>query len=479
MVLKLNYTRILVFTLVIFSVFFTFNNDVTAKENKELPKLYFEGEVDKLKTKKEEIKIDVKYESENINFTSYASIKLQGTSSLAYEKKNYTIKFYEDENLENKLKVDFGWGMQNKYCLKANWIDKTHSRNVVSAKLVGQMQRKYNLFNDSPNNGAIDGFPIEIYLNGEFLGLYTMNIPKDAWMFNMDENNKNHLVFSGEGYFDANLFKNEATFETWEIEVGEESDESLDKLNRLINFVKNSSDEEFKNNFNKYFDLDSVLNYYAMVEFAELGDNIAKNMLLVTYDGNIWYTSLYDLDTSWGTEFHGKSTLDYTKTLLPTGSRFWNKMRRNFPNELADRYFELRKSIFSKENIMKEFYNFKNSIPQSSWRRENKRWDAIPGYDINQINNFIDIRINYTDKLFTDMYTNNYSVAGVCIKNNDGSVTTKLINLREDVMLKNGDSYTFKENGKHTFSYTDFTGNDRYLEVEVVGVRNNIIKNNY
>ena len=77
------------------------------------------------------------------------------------------------------------------------------------------------------------------------------------------------------------------------------------------------------------------------------------------------------------------------------------------------------------------------------------------------------------------MYTNNYSVAGVCIKNNDGSVTAKLINLREDIILKDGDSYTFKENGKHTFGYTDFMGNDRYLEVEVIGVRNNIMRNNY
>ena len=30
------------------------------------------------------------------------------------------------------------------------------------------------------------------YLNDEFLGIYTMNIPKDAWMFNMDEDNEKH-----------------------------------------------------------------------------------------------------------------------------------------------------------------------------------------------------------------------------------------------------------------------------------------------
>ena len=108
------------------------------------------------------------------------------------------INSRKDSSFEEKLKIDFGWGKQNKYCLKANWIDKTHSRNVVTAKIAGKVQKKYNLFNDSPNNGAIDGFPIEVYLNDEFLGLYTMNIPKDAWMFNMDEDNEKHTVVVGD-----------------------------------------------------------------------------------------------------------------------------------------------------------------------------------------------------------------------------------------------------------------------------------------
>ena len=65
----------------------------------------------------------------------YATIKIQGTSSLAYAKKNYTIKFFDDPDHEVKSAVDVGWGSENEYCLKANWIDKTHCRNVVTAKL--------------------------------------------------------------------------------------------------------------------------------------------------------------------------------------------------------------------------------------------------------------------------------------------------------------------------------------------------------
>ncbi|MBQ8267381.1 MAG: CotH kinase family protein, partial [Clostridia bacterium] len=155
------------------------------------PKLYLSGDMSKITdpaqtSKKIECNIDYEYRSSDDNFNGAATIKIQGSSSTKYAKKNYTINFYEDSSYSSKMKIDVGFGAQSKYCLKANWVDKTHSRNVVTAKLAGEMQAKYGLFESAPNNGAIDGFPVEVYINGEFHGLYTMNIPKDEWMFNMD-----------------------------------------------------------------------------------------------------------------------------------------------------------------------------------------------------------------------------------------------------------------------------------------------------
>lgn len=381
------------------------DKDIVKNNYIELPKLYFEGPVDELTTKKEERTISVKYESLDINFNSYASIKLQGSSSLNYEKKNYNIKFYKDPELTEKLNVNLGWGEENKYCLKANWIDKTHARNIVTAKLTSSIQKKYNLLTNTPNYGEIDGFPIEIYLNKEFLGLYTLNIPKDDWMFNMDPDNENHLVFSGAGWNPTNFFQEEANFSDWEIEVGEENDESLIKLNRLFNFIINSSDEEFKSKINEYLNLDSVLNYYVMTQYAELYDNMSKNMLLVTYDGKIWYTTLYDLDTSWGTSWDGKETLDHTAYIGPGDNNLFKRIEKNFSNELADRYFELRNSILTEENVMSEFIKFTNSIPTEVYEKESARWNNIPGYDIQQINEFLKKRTPILDEKFSKMYT--------------------------------------------------------------------------
>lgn len=111
------------------------------------------------------------------------SVKWQGSSSLSYDKKNYTIKF------DNAFEAATGWGEQKKYCLKANYIDHSHARNIVNAKLWGQIVKsRENVparLKNLVNGGAIDGFPCIIMLNGEFHGLYTWNIPKDGWMLGM------------------------------------------------------------------------------------------------------------------------------------------------------------------------------------------------------------------------------------------------------------------------------------------------------
>ncbi len=375
------------------------------------PKLYFTGDMSKITdpaqtSKKIECDIDFEYRSRSQIVNGAAKIKIQGTSSTQYAKKNYTINFYEDSTYGNKKKIDVGWGEQSKYCLKANWIDKTHSRNVVTAKLGAQMQAKYGLFDVAPHNGTVDGFPVEIYINGEFHGLYTMNIPKDEWMFGMDKNNPNHIVICGENWNDPVLFKSIPTdLKDWTVEAGPEDDATLQKVQRLVDFVMNSSDDEFKANLDQYLNFDSTINYYIMMNCAWLSDNAGKNMLLATYDGNVWYPTLYDLDTSWGTHWRGTSLYNYSSGVINgSNSLLWQRIEKLYKEEIAARYFELRKDVLSKENIMAEFNSFKASIPQEVLDRETAKWNTaehpIPGYDISQIEEYINIVFPRLDNRF-------------------------------------------------------------------------------
>lgn len=368
-------------------------------EESKIPKLHFEGDISGMKEKTDTRDISFVYENGKDTVSGFAEIKPQGTSSLAYDKKNFTIKFYEDAEHADKLKLDVGWGEQYKYCLKANWVDRTHSRNVVTAKLASQVWQKYGLLTQAPKNGLVDGFPIEIYNNGEFYGIYTFNIPKDAWQFNMDEDNPDHIVVGGETYNPTNLFQELPDFGSWEVEVGEANDATLEKLTRMFDFVINSTDEEFRANFEDYLDLDAALNYYIMVDYCHLADNHGQNMLMATYDGMKWYLSLYDLDTSWGVRWNGGGLHRYDEELLDMSrNQLFARMEQCFGQELSDRYFELRETILNKDHVMKEFETFEAQIPTMSFIRETLRWGKglikkpadIPGHDVSQIAEYID-----------------------------------------------------------------------------------------
>lgn len=377
-------------------------------KNNDIPKVYFEGDISYMHTKEDERKILLKYRSSDLNFDKYVKIKIQGTSSLGFEKKNYTINLYKDDSYEEKEKVDvgFGWGPQSKYCLKANWIDKTHARNIVAARIAAKVQEKYGLFTNTPHNGTIDGFPIEIYINGEFLGLYTWNIPKDEWMYNMDKENKNHIVIGG-GKWTESTYMNEeiVTFDEsgWDVEVGSENQYTINKFNRLINFVDNSSDEEFIRDFELYLDKDSSLNYVVLLQVMQAVDNNVKNSMFATYDGKVWYPTLYDLDTTFGTYYDGTLMDSYEIDSVNKKQKLWNRILECFSNEVADRYFELRQDILTKENILKEFTNFIDEIPNDTYKKESERWQNIPGYDINQIEEFLDAKIPYLDNLMNNI----------------------------------------------------------------------------
>ena len=236
-----------------------------------------------------------------------------------------------------------------------------------------------------------------------------MNIPKDEWQFGMDKDNPNHIVIGGGGWEDPVRFKaipTKFSESGFEVEAGPENDETLKKLQRLVDFVLNSSDTDFKKNFSQYLNLDSTLNYYIMMNYAWMRDNTGKNMLLATYDGNVWYPSLYDLDTTWGTVYDGTYLYNYKSgSMTYNGSLLWERFEKLYKKEIAARYFELRETILSPEHIMEEFNNFYNSIPKEVLERETAKWNTakkpIPGYDISQIKKYLDVVVPRYDAKFS------------------------------------------------------------------------------
>ena len=399
-------------------------DNVEPTEN-DMPRLFLYDGV--LPTTKDSVVMAFEYISKNKRFQGYVDIKCQGTSSMNYEKKNFTIKLFSDEALENKIKVNFmNWGEQNKFCLKANWVDTTHTRNIVGARIGYDIVQsrpdsefKRNLLT-APRCGLIDGFPIKLYYKGEFHGIYTWNIPKDAWQFAMDEDNENHIVLCAEKNSDGDVnMITSCQFKTlwtngdegdWSVEVGTYSNSLVEKWNRVISFVKDSSNEEFINNFEQYFDLYSVIDYYCFSYFMTHLDGLAKNMLVATYDGNIWGCSLYDMDTTVGAYWDSSKYVPYNhrcpEDYQEPFSLLWERVEKCFTRILCERYFTLREKELSLANIINHIERLYDVIPDRVFNEEKEKWTNIPQPSTNsmtRVRKYLKDRAQYVDEQFNKL----------------------------------------------------------------------------
>lgn len=337
------------------------------------------------------------------DMTGTCTLKWQGSSSLMWEKKNFTIKF------DNAFEAKEGWGEQKKYCLKANYIDFSHARNVVSAKLWGQIVASRNVANGNlascPNYGAVDGFPVLVVINGKYQGIYTFNIPKDIWCYG-----NAMYVMSAEDHVNATRFMEIAKgdgsdFEIEYIENESNPQPAIDSLNVLISAVMNATGSDFEIAINDYLDIDSAIDYFIFACLVCGIDITDKNYILSSYDGVKWIFNAYDLDSVFGNHYYGTSY--YRASSRPTFQSYENMHRvmhliyTYAPEKLKSRYAELRNGVLSEENVLYTFSNFINQIPKACYDEEVKVWKGIAGTSTNnlsQIINYYRLRCQYLDK---------------------------------------------------------------------------------
>lgn len=336
----------------------------------DVPLLFFSEALPQTKTG---TAMPISYVSKTLKWDdANAETKAQGTSSLNYPKKNQTTKFSQAINFR-------GWGLQKKYCMKANWIDLTHARNIVSAQLWGDVVKSRanyldlpELLRNSPNQGAIDGFPALVYADGVYQGRYTINIPKDAWMANMDKTMDTHCILCGENYV-SGCFRAAANIDgsDWSDELHDTVPDAIKtRWNEVISFVMNSTDDEFKVGLSDYFYVDSLIDYL-LFALASCGlDSMGKNQLYMTYDGQRWIASMYDMDSTWGLYWNGSSFVasDYARTSYEdyvnnSGNLLYIRLEQNFHEEIQARWARLKAGPLSYENIMTRFERFIGIVP--------------------------------------------------------------------------------------------------------------------
>ena len=232
----------------------------------------------------------------------------------------------------------------------------------------------------------------------------------------MDDELDTHCILCGENY-DSGCFRAAALIDEsdWSDELHDSCPDSIKiRWNEVIDFVINSTDEEFKANLGNYFDISSLLDY-DLFGLAICGsDSFGKNQIYMTYDGNKWIASMYDLDTTWGMYWNGETLVaaDYARTKFEDyvngrlGNLLYYRLEQLFYTELQARWLELKAGPMSMINIITHFENFMQSMTSDLIKEDyasttaGGAYSGIPSVAKNnlpQIRNFALARQTWTD----------------------------------------------------------------------------------
>lgn len=285
-----------------------------------------------------------------------SEIRIRGASSREFDKKNYLLKFVNEDGSSNKKSV-MGMGDSNEWILHGPFLDKTLIRNYmwynIGAEIMGY----------APNCRFC-----EVIINGEYKGLYLMvdSIEVGENKINILENKKDSIVSSyiirlDRGSLNENKNLYNFTKYTKRIKKDQQIDIIYPKIDEknlkvkeyiekdLSKFEKSLYSFDYKQ-YRKFIDIDSFVDYFIINEFTQNYD--AGNLSTFVYkniDGKLKFC-IWDFNSSCNN--YRKSTIDKDFDLE---FDIWYDMLLKdeaFVNKIIYRYRQLRKTYLNEDYLL-------------------------------------------------------------------------------------------------------------------------------
>lgn len=217
-----------------------------------------------------------------------ASIKVRGNSTSWALKQPYNIKF------ESKREV-LGLGEAKKWCLLANFFDKTLIRNKLAYDFAGDIGLAY----------SIKSTFVDVYINGRYKGNYQLSQAVGAGDTRVDiDPTKNEFIFE--------KIPNAAYTDGWyvytpycQIMFGlNDPEEPNASQKEFINkFFKSLEDALRKRDYDevvKYIDVDSFVDFYIVNELIKSVDFGFGSTRFYLKEGKLYGGPLWDMDLAAG-----------------------------------------------------------------------------------------------------------------------------------------------------------------------------------
>lgn len=361
--------------------------------NTTLPKMYLTGDVTNM-TPTQSVPMKIEYQSpdeEKYGASFNTGIQnnpvlIQGTSSLQYVRHNYTI-YLKDEYGNNMSYNPYGDGSVADYvfCLKADYVESSHANNTGVAKFINDClydtKTPMQLENENCRT-TINGFPIELYVNGEYLGIYNFNHDRYSYQsYGYDyikypnmlvyEINSNSNTSAGAFYryganteSSANVSEIEYYKRDFKLIYGNRTTDSdtYSEVKSLVEWVSVAEYDLFRETISEHFNKEFLFRYFLNVLFIGAVDSLGKNMKIFTVDGKVWYPQFYDLDTVLGIDNSGYLTIQpdveiESGSYNTSNSNLWSKVWNYFNTELKEEWAKMRQDRFTLDNLMEYIYN--------------------------------------------------------------------------------------------------------------------------
>ena len=350
--------------------------------------------------------------------------RIRGGNSAGLKKKSFAVKLYDESGEDMDVNI-MGIREENSWILDAMAIDRIRMRNRICFDVWNEISKTPYETKFSNRNGTLGQF-VEVFINGEYQGLYCLTDKIDRKLLGLkkakvnaeDDVTVKGLLYKGiswasgfnlRSYDEADM--NKDTWNAWELQYPDDypSENTWQPLMNLIDFCSaKTSDDDFQNEWESWFYKDNLADYAVFTFAMNVGDNAYKNTFLSTVniqEGHRYLLSPWDMDMSFGGKWDGQyyeslANIKRYNRIAPF-NRLIVQNIADFNDLLKSKWSALCETLFSCENISNRLDAYGKLFTVSgAWSREYEKWNGNP----------VPLKEDITEELeyVKDWYAKNY-----------------------------------------------------------------------
>ena len=354
--------------------------------------------------------------------TSDINIHTRGGTTINLPQKNYRISLVNKKKSKtSKYKSNLlGLREDDDWILTSGFSDYEKVRNAFSMNLWHNTAKGRNQWHVDASN---ENVYVEVFFNNRYHGLYTLSYPIDSKQLDRQDDEsiiKKKDWAPSEYALDVEF---NADFEYDWIAGYYLQDGSPNAYYVIHDLLYEMAYSEDNAEIRSTVDMDNAIDLYLFYELTQAADNIydtnVKNLIIINKpaDNKYGYKLLlipWDMDQTWGNRYvdgegkHAISSYDMaTDYELPVN---WGPVPFLIENgdpdivkEVQNRYNELRKTVWSDENIMSMLDSYEEDIYGSgAYERTILRWPDANDYGaeigLSDFKAFVLARLSWMDE---------------------------------------------------------------------------------